>query len=244
MGNFKNDRDENKNYFYDIDDCAKQYMKNISDFSPLDKDEEMKLMRAYKENNDINARNKLITSNLKYTCKLANGYRGNKIPFSNLISEANDALMYAIEKFDKDKDLKVMSYAKWWIMGYLKKMTGKCAELKENELPPEFSPNGLDEEVNFGELYGNEHEYNNNNFLVSQSDSITKERIDLLEKLFSVLDEREQVIVKMRHGLSPYETTYKLEEIGNKLGLTRERVRQILEKAMTKMRSQALMEMN
>ena len=114
---------------YDIDACAKSYMKDLKNFKPLNKDDEHSLIKSYKKNHDLDARNKLITSNLKYTCKIANKFRNRGIPFSYLISEANDALMYAIDKFDESKDVKIMSYARWWINQHLHKLTENNIEL-------------------------------------------------------------------------------------------------------------------
>ena len=63
------------NKHLDIDECIENYFKNLKKFKPLKKEEERKLIEAYKLRNDISARNKLIEHNLKYACQLANTYR-------------------------------------------------------------------------------------------------------------------------------------------------------------------------
>lgn len=226
---------------YDIDECAKQYMKNIKNLKPLNKEEEHKLIKKYKKNHDLNARNKLITSNLKYTCKLANNFRNRGIPFSHLISEANDALMYAIDRFDESKNVKVMSYARWWINQYLHKLTENNVENLENELPTERDSQLSDNDVNYSQEYDIEKEYHNSAFIGNDSQQEINKRNDLIDSLYSILNERESEIVNMRFGFPPYESEHTLDEIGEKLKLTKERVRQISEKAMTKMRSQAML---
>ena len=229
------------NVVFDIDECVKSYMKNIKPFTALKKDEEHKLLVAYKQNNDLEARNKLITSNLKYTCKLANQYRNRGIPFSHLISEANAALMYAIDKFDETQDVKLMSYAKWWIMRKMDMLIEEKNKMPEDELPTEHDDQLLDDNVDFYQEYGNSSEYENIAFV---EDEILEEKNDnniMISQLLANLSDREVDIIKMRFAIGDYEKEYTLEEIGDKYNLTKERVRQIMEKAFTKMRSYAMM---
>ena len=63
------------------------------------------------------------------------------------------------------------------------------------------------------------------------SESLNKE----IERALSTLTERERTILKLSFGIRVPEMS--LEEIGDKFGLTRERVRQIREKAIRKLRS-------
>ena len=225
---------------YDIDDTAKKYMKEIKPYTSLKKDEEHKLLKAYKKNHDLSARNKLITSNLKYTCKLANKYRNRGVPFSHLISEANEALFYAIEKFDDKQDVKLMSYAKWWINQRLNALIDDYKKMPTDDLPTEHDSQQLNDNVNYAQEYDMENEYINSAFL-NDEDEYDKDTKVIIDELYNKLDEREIDIVNMKFGRSPYEKEYTLEEIGQKYKLTKERVRQIFEKAMTKMRSQAML---
>ena len=226
---------------YDIDPCAQIYMKSIKEIKPLNKEDEHRLIKRYKKNHDLDARNKLITSNLKYTCKLANNFRNRGIPFSHLISEANDALMYAIDHFDESKDVKIISYAKWWINRYLHKLTESNIEKLEDELPTEREPQLSDSNINYLQEYDVENKFRNATFTGADSQKEINNRNELIDTLYSCLNEREVEIVSMRFGLPPYESESTLEDIGKKLKLTKERVRQIHEKAMTKMRSQAML---
>lgn len=62
------------NKHLDIDECVENYFKNLKQFKPLKKEEERKLIEAYKLRNDISARNKLIEHNLKYACQIGRAH--------------------------------------------------------------------------------------------------------------------------------------------------------------------------
>lgn len=217
----------------DIDQAAVSYMNSIKPYTALKKEEERKLIIDYKKNNNINARNKVINSNLKYTCSIANSFRGRGVPFSMLISEANDALMYAIEKFDVNKDTKLISYARWWIWQRVKALV-EDKKFDFNELPDERR-----EQINENndEAQETAKEYHNSAFRNEE----TKVDYELIKQLCSVLNERELDIINMYYGCAPYEDCFTLEEIGKKYDITKERARQIIEKSKTKMRSEAML---
>jgi RNA polymerase primary sigma factor len=63
----------------------------------------------------VEAMNRLIQANLKFVVKIAARYQNRGLSLSELISEGNIGLIKAIEKFDPDKDVKLISYAIWWI---------------------------------------------------------------------------------------------------------------------------------
>ena len=102
--------------YEDFDGGAKAYFESLKKYTPLTKKEERKLLKQYKKNNDLNARNKLINSNLKYAAKLATSYRGRGLGYLELVSEANSGLIKSIDKYDMSNDVKLISYSKWWIM--------------------------------------------------------------------------------------------------------------------------------
>lgn len=226
------------NKHLDIDECVENYFKNLKQFKPLKKDEERKLIEAYKLRNDISARNKLIEHNLKYACQLANTYRNKGLSFSDLISEANNGLIDAIEKYDIEQNVKLISYSKWWIIQRM-----QAALERENKLPRE----SLDIEINEESLINlfNNNEYSNEKYSVDFEDS----EIDyneilnnkyLIERITSQISDREKDVIYRYYGINQDEK-YTLEDIGKVYGLTRERVRQIVDKAMTKMRTEALL---
>ena len=227
----------NNEQHLDIDETVNQYFKSLKNFKPLKKEEEKRLMEEYKLRNDLNARNRLIESNLKYACKLANNFRNKGLSFSDLISEANNGLLDAIEKFDIKQDVKLISYSKWWIIQRMQAALERENKIQQDSLEVELNNEVLLEnqelEENESEIFDFKDETNIDNNEISNN-------IYLVERITSQINEREKDIVYKYYGINQDEK-YTLEDIGDMYGLTRERVRQIIEKAMTKMRSEALL---
>lgn len=101
---------------YDIfdDQGLQKYLREIADTPTLSREEEKELaLRAKK--GDQAAIQKLIESNLKFVVSIAARYQHRGLSYSELISEGNMGLIKAIEKFDPDRDIKLISYAVWWI---------------------------------------------------------------------------------------------------------------------------------
>ncbi|MCB5252226.1 MAG: RNA polymerase sigma factor RpoD/SigA [Candidatus Cloacimonadaceae bacterium] len=96
------------------DKALQNYLRNISKFKPLSRKEEHELALKARDG-DTDAMNQLIQANLKFVVKIAARYQNRGLPLSELISEGNIGLIKAIEKFDPDKNIKLISYAIWWI---------------------------------------------------------------------------------------------------------------------------------
>ena len=91
------------------------YLSQIKKFPMLDAEEEYMLAKNWKENGNLKAAHKLVTSHLRLVAKIAMGYRGYGLPVNELISEGNIGLMQAVKKFDPDKGFRLATYAMWWI---------------------------------------------------------------------------------------------------------------------------------
>ena len=227
-----------KNDINNIDEGIKQYMNSLKKFKPLTKQEEHDLIDSYRKHNDIAARNKLITANLKYACKIASEYRGKGLSFNDLISEANDGLMHAIDVFDNTRDIKFYSYAKWWVIQRIQAAIDEKFKNLCEDLPQPYEAQTLDED----DIVINE-QVTDNLFI---DEVFNYERIDkkeMISILLNVLNDREREIVKMYYGID-YNENYNLEEIGKYFGLTKERIRQIIEKSFLKLRTEALINKN
>lgn len=92
-----------------------RYLQEIRKFPMLEPDEEYMLAKRYREHDDPNAAQKLITSHLRLVAKIAMGYRGYGLPISEVISEGNVGLMHAVKRFEPEKGFRLATYAMWWI---------------------------------------------------------------------------------------------------------------------------------
>ncbi len=92
-----------------------RYLSEIRKFPMLEKDEEYMLARRWREHEDPQAAEKLVTSHLRLVAKMAMGYRGYGLPIAEVISEGNIGLMQAVKKFDPEKGFRLATYAMWWI---------------------------------------------------------------------------------------------------------------------------------
>jgi RNA polymerase sigma-32 factor len=140
-----------------------RYLLEIRKFPMLEKDEEYTLAKRWREDGDVHAAHKLVTSHLRLVAKIAMGYRGYGLPIGEVISEGNVGLMQAVKKFEPEKGFRLATYAMWWIrasiqeyilrswslvkMGTtaaqkklffnLRRMKGEMAALEEGDLRPE-----------------------------------------------------------------------------------------------------------
>ena len=91
------------------------YLGQIKKFPMLDAEEEYMLAKNWRENGNLKAAHKLVTSHLRLVAKIAMGYRGYGLPINEMIYEGNRGLMQAVKKFDPDKGFRLATYAMWWI---------------------------------------------------------------------------------------------------------------------------------
>ncbi len=91
------------------------YLAEINKFPLLTREEEFELAKKYKENDDLDAAQRLVTSNLRFVVKIAAEYRGLGFNFIDLIQEGNMGLMRAVKKFNPERGYRLISYAVWWI---------------------------------------------------------------------------------------------------------------------------------
>lgn len=91
------------------------YLKEIRKFPILKVEEEYMLAKRWKDDKDVHAAQKLVTSHLRLVAKIAVGYRGYGLPLEELIAEGNVGMMQAVKGYDPDRGFRLATYAVWWI---------------------------------------------------------------------------------------------------------------------------------
>jgi len=187
-------------------------------------------------------------------------YQNQGLDLSDLIAEGNLGLMKAIENFDWSKKLRFISYAVWWVrqsifqslnenartirlpVNVVQELHKAKKELDKAgvELPDKFV--NLPYTINLDKPLNEEGDtlidiLNNPNADLADAGFSTEQTLkDKLISMLNILDDREKVIIQDYFGLSG--STRTLEDIGNDFDLTKERVRQIKEKALRKLRNE------
>ena len=255
----------------------------------LDAEEEYMLAKNWKNNGNIKAAEKLVTSHLRLVAKIAMGYKGYGLPVNEMISEGNIGLMQAVKKFEPEKGFRLATYAMWWIKASiqeyilrswslvkigtttaqkklffnLKKLKNQIAPKSEGDLKDEHVSEIADklnvskeEDVSMNRrLSGKEHSLNSQigedgdewqDWIVDkQMDQELKfaqkeeldQRKDLLKDSIKILNTREREILYSRRLNDEPET---LEDLSKKYKISRERIRQIENKAFEKLQKHML----
>ncbi len=100
-------------------DPLRHYLLEISKYEPLSADEEQRLARLFRDQQDKEAARRLVTSNLKLVVKIAFLYNKVYSNLMDLIQEGNIGLLQAVKKFDPDRGTRLPTYASWWIKAYI-----------------------------------------------------------------------------------------------------------------------------
>jgi RNA polymerase primary sigma factor len=95
-------------------DSLQLFLKDIGKVRLLTAQEEVELAKRI-ERGDLDAKQKMVESNLRLVVSIAKNYRNQGLPFLDLIQEGTLGLVRAAEKFDYRKGFKFSTYATWWI---------------------------------------------------------------------------------------------------------------------------------
>ena len=228
-------------YINDFTPTVKTYYKELKKYKPISREEEASLMIKAK-NNDNNAKNKILSSNLRFVFDVAKKYKGYGVAMEDLISEGNLGLIHAFDKFDEKRGYKFISYAVWWINFYIKDFIEKRKNTEEHEISndelvvPVFeTAEKVDDDQEPLSAFS---DMSNEDDMDEQE--LNSEYKEIVNKLLDKLDFRERTIIKCCFGLDD-KKPMTLKECGGVLGLSQERVRQVKEKTLLKLKSEALL---
>jgi RNA polymerase primary sigma factor len=165
-------------------------------------------------------RDRLIRCNMRLVVNYAKKHAGPAENLWELISDGNMSLLRAVEKFDYGRGNKFSTYASWAIMKNF------ARSIPDEKVHRERFITGHDDMFE-----AQSDERSDEQEQVTQADQATKK----VNRLLELLDPREREIVRMRAGLDN-EVNLTLEQIGQRLGITKERVRQLNVRIMKKLR--------
>jgi len=197
----------------------------------LSLDETKKCLKAWREFKDKEALEALIICNGGLVNLLANKHRGKGLSFEELQSAGNLGLINAINKFNY-KEREIEGFSTYISVAIENQMKKELAKFNKHTHVLSFNDpigNNKDgEELKIEDLIGTDAEE-----LVEEVMSEIK--VDVVQKALQSLNSRERQIILLRYGLD--EANKKtLDEVGEILGLTKQRVAQIEQKALIKMR--------
>ena len=254
------------------------YISHIMSIPPLTTEEEVALGRNLQNTNDLESAKKLIMHNLRYVIYIAKSYSGYGLNLNDLIQEGNIGLMKAVKKYDPEKNLKLITFAVYWIKSEIHEFVIKNWKIvkvattktqrklffnlrsKKNTLSSLSNKEAISIAQDLGvplkDVIEMEKRMNNHDLTIEDNDVentspslfltsselepdqvLESEEKNLLnKKLYEVinkLDERSKDIVKSR-WLSASKLT--LEDLSKKYGVSRERIRQIENESMLKLK--------
>ena len=206
--------------------------------------------------------NELMLGNLRFVISVAKDYQNQGVDLPDLIAEGNHGLLKAIKNFDWTKGNRFISYAVWWIKQSIlqclnehsrtirlpaniiqevqklkKKVEKEEPQVVDSRLSNLPYTTNLDTPINeegdtLVSVIQNENADNPEN-VFNPEKQLKKELLNIMD----VLDDRESIIIADYFGLSGTPRT--LSDIGGDFNLTKERVRQIKEKALRKLRNES-----
>lgn len=209
-----------------------QYFEDVKKYKKrLTREEEVKLAHKIKEG-DEKALDELVKHNLRFVISVAKKYRSKTdVSFADLISEGNIGLIKAAKKFDPNRNIKFSSYAIWWIKACINECIERYKGGVEYNIMEDYQIVNLCERDNLYEEVNEEFEKKMNNL---------QSRRSAIDDLIKCLEEREKKIIILFYGLGEDSKGMNLEEISREMSLTTERVRQIKDSALVKLKCEAL----
>lgn len=268
-----------------VEDSVRLYLREIGRISLLSAAEEFELARAAIPqsggfaNDNIKARNRLVTANLRLVISIAKRYQGRGLDLMDLIQEGNLGLIQATKKFDPDRGFKFSTYASWWIRQGITRgiaersrlirlpvhIYEKLSEVRKTnrQLTQELHRDPANQEVadrleiesiklkklleiqrpiGSLNLYVSEDRDTSLLDLLSSPEPLAISELELedlkveVETILKSLNLRHQECLRLRYGFDDNEPKT-LEVVGQMMGVTRERVRQIEYKAIQKLNS-------
>tara|TARA_B100000212_G_scaffold237038_1_gene180380 strand:+ start:639 stop:1496 length:858 start_codon:yes stop_codon:yes gene_type:complete len=96
-------------------DALEMYLGELRKTPLLSKEEELELFHRLNNSDDIDAAKRLVMAHLRFVVHVAKTYKGYGLPLLDIIQEGNVGLMKAVKRFDTSKNVRLLSFAIYWI---------------------------------------------------------------------------------------------------------------------------------
>ena len=210
-----------------------RYLDEIGRESLLSSEEERALAQKIQQG-DSRALNRLVEANLRFVVTIANQYKGKGLQMEDLVSEGNIGLMKAASRFDPDRGTRFVNFAVVHIRQQIEKAIAQQTD------PPKEQTKSPANHLSVDAPLGYRTNMSLLSVLVNQDAPFADERIhseaieEAVEFALGSLDERESKVVNAFFGINQEHET--MAEIAEDMDLKRERIRQIRDKAVRKLR--------
>ena len=223
------------------DSGLNKYLDEIGRESLLSAEEERELSERILQG-DKRAMNKLVEANLRFVVAIASQYKGRGLQMEDLVSEGNFGLMKAAGKFDASKGTRFVNYAVVHIRRHIEKAIDQQAGLYQvpKDVKDEVVARQQSHALSVDAPLGYRTNMSLLSVLINQDAPLADERVhseaieEAIEFALGTLDERESRVVNAFFGITQEHET--MAEIAEDMELKRERVRQIRDKAVRKLR--------
>lgn len=222
------------------DSALNRYLDEIGKEQLLTNEEERQLAERIAKG-DSRALSKLVEANLKFVVTVARQYKGKGVAMEDLVSEGNIGLMKAAAKFDASKGVRFVNYAVVHIRQAIEKAIDQQGglyqvpkDVKQDLARQQSIPLSVDAPL------GHRTNMSLLSVLVNKDAPLADERVhseaieDAIEYALGTLDDRERRVVNAFFGIDQEHET--MAEIAEDMDLKRERVRQIRDKSVRKLR--------
>ena len=223
------------------DSGLNKFLDEIGHTDLLTDEEERELSRKIKEGDGI-AFSKLVKANLKFVVSIARQYKGNGVAMDDLVSEGSIGLMKAASKFDGEKGVRFVNFAAGHVRRQIEKAIDQQAGLYKvpKDAADDTTAHQQSKPLSVDAPIGHRTNMSLLSVLVNPDATMADVRVhsesdeEAVEKALLSLDEREKQVVNAYFGINQERET--MAEIAEDMGLKRERVRQIRDKAVRKLR--------